>query len=308
MDVARDAQVGRQFHPAVWARARSEAGDGAVTWQLGHERLLRTAGERAALDAEEALWLVACRALGAHRELGYGTFVEYVSAAVGWDVHTATERLRVARALVRLPGLFQRLAEGALSWSAVRELTRVVEPATEEAWLEATCDKRVREVQQLVSGRRRGDLPSTPVDEGARRHVVRFEVEGSTLALVREAQDAYRRRTGESVDDDALVAALARAYLASEHSNGTAGAAAQVRVTVCPACNMGHADAGADAVALGPAELERLCCDARVLPAAQTEPATESHGGAASQDAMKWRTGPATGRQMGVGMGKRLAS
>ncbi len=252
------------IHEEILAEIESRVGP--VTWQVGHERLARM-GARAALDAEEAVWLVVTERLGAHRELGYGGFVEYVSAVLGYDAHTAYERMRVARALVLLPGVYRGLASGELSWSAVRELTRVATVETEGAWLEASRDKRVRDVQRMVSGRRRGDLPTSPVDAGVRRHVVRFEVQGSTLALMRQAQDEYRRRTGESMDDDALVAALARAFLAGE-PEATGGAAAQVMVTVCSSCEQGTVDVGGEPVALAPAETERLCCDAEVVPSA----------------------------------------
>jgi hypothetical protein len=261
------------IHENVWPLVHGVDGagndTGGVTWQVGHQALVRVGSRRGELDAEEAVWLVACEALGADRELGYGSFPEYVSAAVGWDVHTAMERLRVARTLVRLPGMFAKLRGGELSWSAVRELTRVVLPETEEQWLDASRGLRVADVARLVSGRRPGDLPSTPLDEGARRHVVRFEVQASTLALVRQAQDEYRRRTGASVDDDALVAALAKAYLSMD-AGESCGAAAHVMVTLCRSCRRGTADAGGEALPLRPAELERLCCDARVLPDAQT--------------------------------------
>ena len=82
------------IHEEVWARVWTESG--RATWEVGHERLVRTGKNRAALDAEEAVWLVACEALGAHVALGYGSYVEYVSAVVGWDPHTAHERVRVA--------------------------------------------------------------------------------------------------------------------------------------------------------------------------------------------------------------------
>jgi len=263
------------IHEAVWRRVWD--GEGAVTWEVGHEQLGRTGKCRAAIDAEEAVWLVVCEGLGAHTELGYGSFVEYVSATVGWDAHSAMERIRVARALVRLPRVFERLAEGALSWSAVREITRVATPETEEAWVEACAAMRVRDVEQLVSGRTLGDVPTSPVDEGARRHVVRFEVSATTLALLRQAQDEQRRRTGGSVDDDALVAELARVFLGG--SEAARGAGAQVMVTLCPRCQAGTVDAGSEVVPLTAAELERHCCDARVVPAHRTEAVRGSHAG-----------------------------
>ncbi len=121
-----------------------------------------------------------------------------------------------------------------------------------------------------MSGRGPGDFPDAPADGSVRRHVLRFEVEGSMRALMSQAQDEHRRRTGQSADDDALVTALVQAFMA-DGDEASCGAAAQVMVTLCPECREGTADAGGRSVALGPAELETLCCDAQVLPTAQTE-------------------------------------
>ena len=271
----------------VWERATG--GAEAPDWQRGHAQLARTATRRAALDAEEAVWLVVCERLDAHGRLGFASFVEYVSATAGWDVHTAHERIRVARALCTLPDVHGALASGALSWSAARELSRVAVPETEKAWLEACRGLPVREVERRVSGRRPGDGPDTPADETARRQVVRFELEGSTRALVSQARDAYRRRTGASFDDDAFVTALAQSYLfgvPGAQEPAASGPAAQVKVSLCPACRQGTADVAGRPVPLAPAELERLCCDAQVLPTVQTEAAgATSHKGPRPSDA-----------------------
>jgi hypothetical protein len=176
----------------------------------------------------------------------------------------------VARALVGLPATCEKLAGGEISWSAVRELCRVATPETEGEWLGACANLRVRDVERMVSGRRPGDLPSTPADESARRHVVRYEVVGSTLALVRQAQDEHRRRTGQSLHDDAFLAAMAQAFLAGGAKDSRAPA--QVTVTLCPSCRKGTTDAGGEPVVLTPSELEKHCCDARVEPIARTEP------------------------------------
>ena len=57
--------------------------------------------------------------------LGFGTFAEYVERLLGYRPRWTSERLRVAEALELLPELDQALRDGAVSWSAVRELTRV---------------------------------------------------------------------------------------------------------------------------------------------------------------------------------------
>ena len=274
--VANDKASG--IDPKVWACVGGSREP--VTWQLGHERLLRVRSSRAALDADEALWLVVCEELGTHRELGLGSFVEYVAAVLGYDPHSAWERIRVARALVQLPATFEKLFAAELSWSAVRELSRVVTPETEPEWLGACANLKVRDIEKLVSGRRPGDLPSTPADDGARRRVVRYEVSASTLALVRQAESEHRRRTGESLDQDAFVEEMARAFLAGGEWSE---ASAQVMVTVCASCREGTAEAGCEVVPLTASELERLSCDARVVPSARVEAVigTKSHAGSA---------------------------
>src|SRR5881628_937058 len=101
---------------------------------LAHEadRQLRTlAARRAALDVEEARWLVVARDEKVHEAYGFGTFVEYCERVLGYRSHTTRERLRVATALSSLPEITNALATGALSYSAVRELTRVADAETE---------------------------------------------------------------------------------------------------------------------------------------------------------------------------------
>jgi hypothetical protein len=271
--------VGRVIHPSVWqtvvGKLGSDGTEPVVSWQLGHERLLANANKRAELDADDALWLVVCAQLGAHRELGYGGLVEYVCCTLRCEAHAAKERIRVAKALVALPCIFDALAKGELSWSAVRELTRVAIAETEQEWLRACKNLRAEDVQRLVSGRRPGDLPTSPVDPSARKRAVRYEVSASTLALMRQAEDEHRRRTGQSLDHDVFLADLARAFLSSE-TEATSAASAQVMVTVCSSCRTGTADAGGETVPLAHSELERLCCDAEVLPTARTEPIVQS--------------------------------
>jgi len=59
--------------------------------------------------------------------------------------------LRVARALGELPVLTNMLERGDLSYSAVRELTRVATPGTERAWCDAAQGKNLRQIEELVA-------------------------------------------------------------------------------------------------------------------------------------------------------------
>ncbi len=82
---------------------------------------------------------------------------------------------------------------------------------SEGEWLRAAEGKTAREVEGLVAGHQRGDRPADPIDSGAKRHVLRFEVSAETLAEFRDAQARVSRDAGERLDDDAVLRLMARA-------------------------------------------------------------------------------------------------
>ena len=135
-----------------------------ITWRVAHEALSRLARERASADAEEGRWLLAAQRAAVHVHLGFGTFGEYVERMFGYKPRSTQEKLRVAEALEGLPALAGALAKGQLSWSAVRELTRVALPDTEHEWLEFARDKTLRQLEQVLAGKRLGDAPGSPPD------------------------------------------------------------------------------------------------------------------------------------------------
>jgi hypothetical protein len=63
---------------------------------------------------------------------GYASCAQWLAWRAGIDANTARERVRVARALGRLPNLAQAFARGELSYAKVRALTRIAAPDTEE--------------------------------------------------------------------------------------------------------------------------------------------------------------------------------
>src|SRR6187399_1320449 len=105
--------------------ARVEGNDNECEWVRAHTALSRLAQERAAADAEEGRWLLAARRSAAHVHLGFGSFAEYIERWFGYQPRSSQEKLRVAEALEELPALERALSGGELSWSAVRDLTRV---------------------------------------------------------------------------------------------------------------------------------------------------------------------------------------
>lgn len=230
-------------------------------WQVVHERLKELAAERAAIDYEEATLLIAARRLAIWVHLGLGSLREYVERTLGHPSKSAAERLRVADVLDHCPRLGGALRDGSISWSAARELTRVADADTEQEWLAVASGRTVREVERLVSGHLPGDRPTDPVSDDARRHVIRLEVSGATLALFRDAQEKLVRETGGSVCDDDLVQLMARQVLGGPMDSGRSSY--QVATFVCERCGRGWQNGRGELVAITPEEVATACCDAQ---------------------------------------------
>src|SRR5688572_22516213 len=110
---------------AVTREEQTETARATTSWQTAHERLVTLAARRAGLDAEEGAALLLALRSEVHLKLGFGSFQEYVERLFGYGPRFVAERLRVAQALEGLPALAEALRSGAVSWSAVRELSRV---------------------------------------------------------------------------------------------------------------------------------------------------------------------------------------
>ncbi|HEX3474731.1 MAG TPA: DUF222 domain-containing protein, partial [Kofleriaceae bacterium] len=123
---------------------------GPIEWVEVDRRLREYARHRASLDAAEAFDLLRAEQLKLHVLCGFATMYEYLERKLGYGPHAARERMRVARTLARLPQITAALARGALSYSAVRELTRVATAETEASWLTAAEGKAVNEIERLV--------------------------------------------------------------------------------------------------------------------------------------------------------------
>jgi hypothetical protein len=248
MDRVRDSVAG-----GAHAGAGSE-------WREIDLALRRIAKRRAALDAEEARWLMAAQRAEVHRHLGMGSFREYLERVLGYAPRTAQERIRVAEALVQLPETEAALARGDIQYSTVREISRVAKPETEHAWLCAVAGKTVRDVEQAVAGLKPGDLPGTPPDPALLRSTLRLDVKTSTLALFREVRRRLEQDAGERLDDDQVVAMLCRGALSG--GGGTQQPPHQIAITTCDGCKRGWQDAGGLTVEVSGAAIERARCDA----------------------------------------------
>jgi HNH endonuclease/RuvA, C-terminal domain len=233
-------------------------------WRIVDRALREIAARRAALDAEEAQWLREAEALKIWRQLGMVSALDYLERVLHYSPRTAQDRLRVARALGALPELTAALADGRLSHSAVRELTRVVTPATEAAWLEAALGKNLRQVDEMVAHHRPGDGPDDPPDPEAQTHVVRFELAAETYALLRQTRVVLDDEHGTNLSEDAFVTALCRAVLdGAPRTEPTGRAKFQIAMTVCERCRKGWQEGAGAKIAVDDAAVERGLCDAQ---------------------------------------------
>lgn len=245
-------------------------------WKKVHARLIEVAELRASLDYEEATLLITAKQLGVHTQLGLASLEEYVERFLGHEPRAAFDRVRVAEALGDLPLTASALRDGQIAWTAVRELTRILVADTEAEWLALARGRTVRDVERLVSGHLPGDLPSDVPSADARRHVLRLEVSGATLALFREAQAKLVRDSGGSLSDDDVMQLMARAVLGGPKDEGRSSY--QIAVITCDQCGRGWQDGRGERIPVDPVVVEQASCDAqRVgrLDAPAPEPAKQ---------------------------------
>jgi HNH endonuclease len=252
-------------------------------WIRAHTALTRLARERAAADAEEGRWLLLAWRANVHAHLGHGSFSEYAERLFGYSARATREKLRVAEALEQLPQSGRALEQGALSWCAARELTRVVTPDTEAAWLEAAHGKTTRELERMVAGRQRGDTPPRPTDpDPPHPRVLRFEVSPDTYATFREAMQSLRRAAGGPLNDDALLSEMARRVLGAPTDSGCSG----YRITYerCPACGQGAQVSGGERIPVDAEIIDMAACDGEHLPASSSSPMSAANENATGGD------------------------
>src|SRR5262245_8689353 len=232
-------------------------------WRTLHERLRGIAKRRAALDAEEARCLREARDMKLWRHLGYAHMNEYLERELGYAPQVGIERLRIAHALATLPRIEARLTDGGLPYSAVRELTCIATADTEQDWLDKVRGKTLREIEAMVSGRKRGDRSDDPKDPNLALRVLRLELSFPAFALFRQAQSAMADEHGGHLDDSALVEVLSRRAL--EGTGGTDRPAYQIALTLCEWCGRGWQNGAGCEVDIGSEVVERARCDAELL-------------------------------------------
>src|SRR3569623_598485 len=234
------------------------------SWQDIDRDLRGLAQRQRALDAEEAVLLCAVARREIWRERGKASLLEYLEDVLGYAPKAAKERVRVAMALDELPLLHDALASGEQSYSAIKELTRVAVAKNQAQWLEAARGKHVRQIEELVAGRRRGDLPTDPPVPDLKPQIVRFEITTATLARLRQVQQVLAGESGGQLEADALVSAMCDALL-DGHEAADAGGQTQHQIitTVCVLCSQVWQHGGGRELAISATDVAIAECDAQ---------------------------------------------
>lgn len=98
-----------------------------------------------------------------------------VSWRIGLDLATAREKVRVARALGKLPAIDEALAAGKLSYAKVRALSRVATPANEAKLLEMALHATGAQLERICRGvrtARAADEGPAPEGRSVRRRLL----------------------------------------------------------------------------------------------------------------------------------------
>jgi hypothetical protein len=237
-------------------------GDGAEAWRDLDRQLCSVAERRGALDHEELTLIREAGAVQLWRPLGMTSMREYLERRMGYGPQVAAERLRIAEALEALPAIEGALASGELSYSAVRELTRIATRKTDAAWVKACRGKVVCEIQEMVAEREPGDPPDGKPKPQVRRRRFCADLLPGVDSLVRQARQVLEAEHGEKLDNDELMRALAARVLEPAASSGKAQRPRhQIAVTVCKACKQGWQTGAGREVPISVVDVEVALCD-----------------------------------------------
>jgi hypothetical protein len=153
---------------------------------------------------------------GGWHEQGAVSCAHWLSWRVGWDPSTARERVRVARALGKLPAIDEALRSGSLSYAKVRALTRVAAPGNEALLLNMALLATGAQLERLCRGYRNvveGRSAQMPEERSVHRRQlpggkVKLELvlEADEADLVLRALDRAREVHTEQAAEAALAA------------------------------------------------------------------------------------------------------
>lgn len=231
-------------------------------WRPVHEQIVTIGRGIAAHERDLCWWLVRADQVGVHQACGFASLFEYADRYVGLNRRQTEERLRVGRHLARLPAMDRAFGEGEITWSKIRELSRIATADTEEEWLTWSQGRTCRQVEHAVATRRPGDRPSDPGDSSKLRHRMSFEASAETIALFRALEQKVKRDLGPDADDDSVLLEIARRGLGGP-DEGTASY--QIAVTRCDSCGAESVEAAGRQHPIKADVGAMAACDAQLL-------------------------------------------
>ncbi len=230
------------------------------------------------------LWFAEVQRRNLYREFGHATLELYATQSLGFTQNRYWQFKRLADDLDRLPVLREAVASGELGWTKAQQVARVATPETQHAWVAkaATTGRRelAREVQAArdvarIDARRAvalevppNWLPGVPTPIEAS-----FTLRGDVLQVARlEAllEKARKQRRGPAGATRLDLVLEALAALVEDPADDELAAAAvqrpgvQVVVQQCPDCKAATVATARGELALAPAQVEAVMCDANV--------------------------------------------
>jgi hypothetical protein len=239
-------------------------GGGRAAWRDLDRQFRSLARRRGALDHEELALIREANAVQLWRELGMVSIREYLERRMGYTPGVASERVRVAEALEAMPALDAALASNELSYSAVREITRIATRRTERAWLAACRGKTVKEISELLAEREPGDRPESPRKPDLRMKEKTLKYPPHVEAILRQCRAKLEADMGERVAEHEVLEAMGLAFLRGESGAGKR-APTQIAISMCPSCKVARQNGAGVDFAISPKAFERAACDAQWL-------------------------------------------
>ena len=203
------------------------------------------------------------------------------------SVRKTREHVRMGRALRGLPRIEQQLVEGGLSYSRVREVTRVARPEDEAQWVALARELPMRVLERRVAeaggSSPREDRTSDPAAvtwTSPETIEVRLTLRAETWALVQRAMEGARRATeGDALLTDAgALEAMARDALARQAESDQSELHRTVVLYECRTCRRTELETGAGPIELGDGAAAARGCGAPVRDL-RTEGRIERRGG-----------------------------
>src|SRR6187399_718570 len=156
--------------------------------------------------------------------MSYGDVYQLVRARFGLSTRSIRERIRVGRALRVLPMLEAALVSGRLTYSKIREVTRVANPATERVWLEAARRLSMRALESRVGEASGGRSPdSHAVPNPIEPAKVSVTIPSELWTLLKQAMQVVKATCDLELTDAEALAEVARSALAHEGAEPAEG-------------------------------------------------------------------------------------